>query len=66
MMQNGKIQMKDNMKKIRFSRIGNNTKFNLNEIEYTKTSHRRGWRVVNGRKEFLYIKKAKLVEINES
>lgn len=47
---------------MRFSRLLIGDTFKLNNVEYTKTNHSRGWRVESGRKVFLHVKKDKEVE----
>lgn len=49
---------------MRFSFVAVGEKFKLNDVEYTKTNHSRGWYVVEGRKVFIYVKKSKEVEVN--
>lgn len=39
------------------------TKFTLNGIEYIKTNFGRGYIFINGRKQFINVKKAKIVEV---
>lgn len=51
------------MKKIRYSHLFLNEKFNLDNIEYTKSNHDRAFIYMNGVKQFRHIKKSQIVEI---
>ena len=52
------------MKTVQFRYVWLNDKFTLNGIEWKKTNFGRGMIFIGGKKEFINVKKNKLVEVN--